>query len=481
MELEPVIGLEVHAELSTDSKMFCGCSTEFGGEPNTRTCPVCLGLPGVLPVINRRAVEYGIRLALALNCKIKSKSLFHRKNYFYPDMPKDFQISQYDVPLSVEGFLEVDMGDYVRRVGITRVHLEEDTGKSIHVGESGRIHAAEYSLEDFNRAGIPLVEIVSEPDIQSPEEARAYMQLLKSILEQLGVSDCKMEEGSLRCDGNVSVRLAGGSLGTKVEIKNMNSFRALQRALSYEVERQRELLEASGTLKQETRHWDDAAGITHPLRSKEEAFDYRYFPEPDLVPLEPDPGWVKEIESTLPELPQARGSRLISEFGLSRKEAALLSNNRSLGDYFEKVIEFHNDVRAACNWVTGDLLYLFNQSDVSPEDSALTPEGLAEMLDLIADGTISGKMAKEVLKQSFETGEKPGAVVEKAGMAQMSDAEELEKIVEEVISTNPKSVEDIRSGKEQALKFLIGQVMKMTKGKANPKLTNEILREKLDI
>jgi len=478
MKYETIIGLEIHAELSTDSKMFCGCSALFGGEPNTNTCPVCLGHPGSLPVANRTAIEYTIMLALALNCQITPRSVFHRKNYFYPDMPKNFQISQYDVPLSTGGCIDVDMGDRDRKVGITRVHLEEDTGKSIHIGESGRIHGADYSLEDFNRAGIPLAEIVTEPDIRSPEEARAFMQLLRATLEYLDISGCKMEEGSLRCDANISVAV-DGKFGTKVEIKNMNSFRALFRALSYEEDRQRHVLEQGGELIQETRHWDDVAGKTHPLRSKEEAFDYRYFPEPDLVPVEPDPEWVEKLRANLPELPQERLHRFIEQFGLSRDIASMMTGEKALADYFEKAVETGQDTKELAKWVAGDLSAMLREAAVPIQGCPVTPRWLGELVALVDRKVISGKMAKDVLREAFETGKGPQQVVDEKGLSQIADAGELEVVVDEIIAENPSAADDMRGGKEQALKFLMGQVMKKTRGKANPDVASRLLKQKL--
>lgn len=479
MGFETVIGLEIHVELSTLSKMFCGCSTQFGGLPNTRTCPVCLGHPGSLPVANRRAVEYTILLGIALNCEIAESSIFHRKNYFYPDMPKNYQISQYDIPLAFAGHLDLEMGGYSRRVGITRVHLEEDTGKSIHVGESGRIHGADYSMEDFNRAGIPLAEIVTEPDIRSSDEARAFLQLLRATIEYLDISDCKMEEGSLRCDANISVS-SDGERGTKVEIKNMNSFRAVHRALAYEAERQRFQLEQGRPVVQETRHWDDAAGKTHTLRSKEEAFDYRYFPEPDLVPLEPDRGWVEGLKAGLPELPAARKSRFVSRYGLAEGIAETFASEKALADYFEAAVETGQDPVELSKWIAGDLLSLVRESVVPVSQCPVGPRGIGELVALISDQVISGKMAKEVLKESFQSGKPPGSIVKSRGLSQIADEAELEAIVTGVIEENPDAARDYREGKEQALKFLMGQVMKKTRGKANPGLATELIKKSLD-
>jgi aspartyl-tRNA(Asn)/glutamyl-tRNA(Gln) amidotransferase subunit B len=478
MKLETIIGLEIHAELNTRSKMFCGCETAFGGPPNSKTCAVCLGHPGSLPVANREAVGDTILLGLALNCEISPRSIFHRKNYFYPDMPKNFQISQYDVPLTRNGHLEMDVGGKTLRVGITRVHLEEDTGKSIHVGESGRIHGADFSLEDFNRAGIPLAEIVTEPDLRSPEEARAFMQLLRATLEYLGISDCKMEEGSLRCDANISIAV-DGQLGTKVEIKNMNSFRALQRALAFEEERQRFAIESGEKLMQETRHWDDASGTTHPLRSKEEAFDYRYFPEPDLVPIEPDPAWVEELRGRLPELPQARLDRFREQYGLAEETAAMLTSEKALADYFENAVETGQDPVELAKWIAGDLVALLKEAVVPVRSCPVGPRGLGELVALVAQKIISGKMAKDVLKEAFQSGRSPAEIVESGGLSQIADSGEMEQVVDEVIADNPAAADDLRAGKEQALKFLMGQVMKKTRGKANPEMASDLIRKKL--
>ena len=478
MEYETVIGLEIHAELNTASKMFCGCAATFGGDPNTKTCPICLGHPGVLPVANRAAIANTILLGLALNCEVTPRSIFHRKNYFYPDMPKDFQISQYDIPLTAGGWLEVEMDGYERRVGITRVHLEEDTGKSIHIGESGRIHGAEHSLEDFNRAGIPLAEIVSEPDLRGPEEARVFLQLLRATLEYLGISDCKMEEGSLRCDANVSLGV-GGELGTKVEIKNMNSFRALSRALAYEVERQRFALEQGQPIVQETRHWDDAAGMTSPLRSKEEAFDYRYFPEPDLVPIEPDADWVEVIRARMPELPVEKLHRFEKDFKLPPEIATMLTSEKAMADYFENAVQTGQDPVELAKWIAGDLAALLKDASIPIDACPLKPTGLGELVALLAQRVISGKMAKDVLREAFESGKTPRVIVADRGLSQIADSSEIESVVDEVIIENPEAAEDMRQGKEAALKFLMGQVMKKTRGKANPSMASDVLRKKL--
>jgi len=480
VQYETIIGLEIHAELSTQSKMFCGCSTLFGEEPNTQVCPVCLGHPGSLPMINRKAVEYTIKIGLALNCQISQFTQFHRKNYFYPDMPKNYQISQYDLPLCIGGYVDIDMENYTRRVGITRVHLEEDTGKLIHIGETGRISEAEYALVDFNRAGIPLVEIVTEPDIRSPEEAKVFVQKLKNILEHLEVSDCNMEQGSLRCDANISVRPLGQEkYGTKTEIKNLNSFKALQRGLAYELERQKKILEEGGEVIQETRHWDENNNVTSPLRTKEEVHDYRYFPEPDLVPMEPDPAWLEEIRLSLPELPDASLARLMETYKLSRYDAQYLTSSKAIGDFFEECAKSYPNPKIIANWIMGDFTSLLKESNLEIDQSAVTPKHLVELLKLIDKGTISGKMAKEIFKEVFETGKLPQIIVEEKGLVQITDEEEVGKIIDLVIEENPQVVQDYRQGKEKALVFLVGQVMKLTKGRANPQLVNKLLRERM--
>ncbi|MDI6830041.1 MAG: Asp-tRNA(Asn)/Glu-tRNA(Gln) amidotransferase subunit GatB [Actinomycetota bacterium] len=477
---EAVIGLEIHAELKTRSKMFCACDASFGGEPNTRTCPVCLGLPGVLPVLNRRAVELAVRLALALHCEIAPYSIFHRKNYFYPDMPKNFQISQYDLPLGVGGYLDLEEEGEAFRVGITRVHLEEDTGKTVHVSESGRIHGSEYSLEDFNRAGVPLLEIVTEPDIRAPEQARAFMQELKSIMEHLEVSDCRMEEGSLRCDANVSLRPLGSSrLGVKTEVKNMNSFRALQRALAYEIRRQQEVLEGGGEVVQETRHWDADANVTTPLRTKEYAYDYRYFPEPDLVPLELDRAFIASVEEALPELPAQRRRRLREEYGLPAHDAAILTSSKAMGDFYEAAVAAGADPKAVSNWMMGELSAYLNAKGMEIGEVPVTPARLAAMIKLVEKGTISGKIAKSVFEEMLESGRDAEEIVAERGLTQISDQGELEAVVEEVVKENPGVVEDFRKGKEKAASFLVGQVMRKTRGRANPQLVNELLQRRL--
>ncbi len=479
-EYESVIGLECHVELSTATKMFCGCRNEFGAPPNTNVCPVCLGHPGSLPVPNEKAIEYIVRIGLALDCRVAPHSVFHRKNYFYPDMPKNFQISQYDLPICVDGHLDIAVDGATRRVGITRVHQEEDTGKTSHGSVSGRIHEADSALVDYNRAGVPLVEVVSEPDIRTPEEAGAYLRELRATLEALGVSDVRMEEGSLRCDANISTRHAGeDALGVKVEIKNLNSIRSLERALRFEEARQRAALEAGEPLVQETRHWDEDGGATSTLRSKEEAFDYRYFPEPDLPPLEPDTAWVEEIRASLPELPAAKRARYVRELGLKPEPALLLADSAATAAFFEETLALGAEPRAAANWITQDLAGLANKARVELADSRVTPAHVADLVRLVADGTISATGGKQILEVAFETGEPAEAIVEAHGLRQVTDTAALEAWVDDAIAENPGPVEQFKGGKEGILGFLVGQVMKKSGGSANPKVVNELLRARL--
>jgi aspartyl-tRNA(Asn)/glutamyl-tRNA(Gln) amidotransferase subunit B len=473
MEYEAIIGLEVHAQLLTKSKMFCGCSADyFTAEPNTLVCPVCLGMPGTLPVTNQKAVEYTIMTALALNCTIAEVSVFSRKNYFYPDLPKGYQISQYDLPLSRDGWLEIEVDGKTKRIGIERVHLEEDTAKLVHVGG--------HSLVDFNRAGVPLMEIVSRPDIRTPEEARQYLTKLRTILRYLGVNSGNMEEGAMRCEANISLRPVGGKeLGTKVEIKNLNSFRSVKMALEYEIERQRKILEAGGTIEQETMGWDEARGVTVVQRTKEYAHDYRYFPEPDLPPLVLSREWVEEIKAKLPELPDAKRDRFVEQYGLSRYDASVLTAERAVADYFEAYVRAYPDAKTVANWITGELFRLLKAADIEIEAVKITPDALAELLTLVEKGTISIRIAKDVFAEIFETGRPATEIVEERGLAQISDVEELSRIVEQVIAENPGPVEEYLRGKEPVLRFLVGQVMKATRGRANPRLVNELFREKL--
>jgi aspartyl-tRNA(Asn)/glutamyl-tRNA(Gln) amidotransferase subunit B len=478
---ETVIGLECHVELSTKTKMFCGCRNEFGAEPNTLTCPVCLGHPGSLPVPNREAIARIVKIGLALGSEIAPRSVFHRKNYFYPDMPKNFQISQYDLPVCVGGHLDVELADgSTTRVGITRVHMEEDTGKTAHGSASGRIHEAEYALIDYNRAGVPLVECVSEPDMRSPEEAAAYLRELRALLGSLDVSDVRMEEGSLRCDANVSVRPPGTeALGTKVEIKNMNSVRSLERALVFEVSRQIAALEAGEPLVQETRHWDEDSGTTKTMRSKEEAFDYRYFPEPDIPALEPADSWIEEIRASLPQLPQARRTRYVDELGLKPEVARVLVADRPATILFEETVALGAEPAASANWITQDLAGLRNEADASADATVVGASHIAEIVALVGDGTLSGAAAKKALEEAFQTGDAIADIVERRGLRQVSDAGELGGVVDRVVAENADAAEKFRAGNESVIGFLVGQVMKASGGSANPKLAQELLRERL--
>jgi aspartyl-tRNA(Asn)/glutamyl-tRNA(Gln) amidotransferase subunit B len=471
---ETVVGLEVHVELHTKSKIFCGCSTSFGAPPNTHTCPVCLGHPGVLPVLNRQAVEYAMKAAMALNCEIAEWCKFDRKNYFYPDSPKAYQISQYDQPIGSNGWIDIEVNGETKRIGITRLHLEEDAGKLTHIeGGFG-------SLADFNRVGTPLVEIVSEPDIRSPEEAKAYLEKLRAIMLYCEVSDVKMEEGSLRCDANISLRPRGQKeFGTKTELKNMNSFRGVQRGLEYEQLRQAEVLESGGRIVQETRRWDEAQGKTFSMRSKEDAHDYRYFPDPDLVRLHIDDEWKARVKASIPELPDARRARYTQQYGLSSYDAGVLTASKKLADFFEESLKYTSDAKASANWIMGDLLGYLNANGLELEDVKITGQGLGEMIGLIEKGTISTKIAKTVFKSMIESGKSPQQIVEEQGLVQISDEGAILSIVDAVIAANPQSVEDYRGGKDKAIGFLVGHIMKETKGKANPGLVNKLLMERL--
>jgi aspartyl-tRNA(Asn)/glutamyl-tRNA(Gln) amidotransferase subunit B len=474
---ETVIGLECHVELATATKMFCGCRNEFGSPPNSSVCPICLGHPGTLPVPNEKAIDYIVRIGLALDCRIAPYSLFHRKNYFYPDMPKNFQISQYDVPVCVGGHLDVEVDGDVRRVGITRVHMEEDTGKTSHAGATGRISGAEYALVDYNRAGVPLVEVVSEPDMRTAEEARAYFTELRAILEALGVSDVRMEEGSLRCDANISIRPPGQpDLGTKIEVKNLNSIRSLYRALKFEQERQIAALSAGQPLLQETRHWDEQRGITTPGRSKEYASDYRYFPEPDLTPIEPDEAWIERLRAELPELPSARRSRFMQAYGLDRRQAVLVA---AWPSFFEQAVALGADPKVAANWMAGDIAASLREREETLVGSLITPRHVADLARLLGEGAISSAGAKAALARAFDTGDSIDAIVDAQGLRQVSDTGALQAVVEEVVAENPGPAEQFRNGKEGALNALVGQVMKKTKGSANPQLAADLLRKRL--
>ncbi|UOF92251.1 Asp-tRNA(Asn)/Glu-tRNA(Gln) amidotransferase subunit GatB [Fodinisporobacter ferrooxydans] len=468
MEFETVIGLEVHVELATKSKIFCNCSTEFGAPPNTNVCPICLGHPGVLPVLNEHALELAVKASMALNCNISEISKFDRKNYFYPDSPKAYQISQYDQPVGLGGYIEIEVNGETKRIGITRVHLEEDAGKSTHTMGG--------TLVDFNRVGVPLIEIVSEPDIRTPEEARLYLEKLKAIMQYCEISDCKMEEGSLRCDANISLRPVGQlKFGTKAELKNMNSFRNVQRGLEYEQERQRDILLSGGQVVQETRRWEEASATTTSMRGKEEAHDYRYFPDPDLVKLMIDEGMKARIREMIPELPTERKQRLIQEFGLPEYDADVLTASKELADFFDRTVKLVADPKLASNWIMGELLGFLNQNSLELKDSKMSAEHLGQMIALLENGTISSKIAKTVFKSMMETGQDPDTIIQEQGLVQISDEGALLQIIDQVIAKNPKSVEDFKAGKEKAIGALVGQVMKETKGKANPQLVNQLL------
>ncbi len=475
---ETVIGLEVHAQLLTRSKMFCGCATAFGAAPNSQTCPVCQGMPGVLPVLNRRAVEFGITTALAFDCRVNPACRFARKHYYYPDMPKNFQISQYEEPLAEDGWLEVEVDGATRRIGIQRLHLEEDVGKLLH---EGTLETAQASLVDYNRSGVPLMETVSKPDIRSPEEAAAYLHAFRAVLVYLGVCDGNMEEGSLRCDANVSLRPRGATeLGTKVEIKNMNSFKNVQRALEFEVRRQAGALAAGERIVQETRLWDAERGATRSMRSKEYAHDYRYFPEPDLVPLEIDRAWVDALRAGLPELPRQRRERFARQYGLPAYDAGLLTQSRALADYFEAAAREFPQPKLVSNWVMSELLRVLPGDDERAiRDTRITPARLAGLLRLVANGTISGKIAKDVFQKMFVSGEDAQAIVAREGLTQVADESALAAIIDQVMAGNPKALDDYRKGKTAAAKALVGQVMKATGGRANPAVVNRLLEEKL--
>jgi aspartyl-tRNA(Asn)/glutamyl-tRNA(Gln) amidotransferase subunit B len=479
---EAVIGIECHVELKTASKMFCGCPNEFGGEPNTKVCPVCLALPGALPVPNKLAIELMVRAGLAFDAEIPVYSKFDRKNYFYPDMPKDYQISQYDMPITNGGVVHYWLADGTKKsCRLTRIHLEEDTGKSTHAGSGdGRIAGSTYSLVDYNRAGVPLMECVGEPDIRSADEAVGYLEALKRTFIELGVSDVKMEEGSLRCDANVSVRLVGASeYGTKAEIKNMNSFRSVHRAIESEIDRQISVIESGGRVIQETRGWDEAAGVTHSMRSKEQAHDYRYFPDPDLVPLELDRAMIEGIRASMPPVPFVRFERYTETFGISVIQTTQLVDNPPLAAYFDRVVALGAPPTVALNFVLGELSRLANESGISVADGKLTPEALAELIALLEAKTINSKIAKDVIVRLWEAGGSAKAIVEAEGLAQVSDSGAIATFVDDVIAANADGVASYKAGKENVLKFLVGQVMKASRGKANPVMVESLLREKL--
>jgi aspartyl-tRNA(Asn)/glutamyl-tRNA(Gln) amidotransferase subunit B len=474
MEIVPVIGLEVHAQLKTKTKIFCSCSTEFGAPPNTHTCPVCLGMPGVLPVLNKKVVEYALRMALATDCTIERESRFARKNYFYPDLPKGYQISQYELPIAQHGSIHIQANDTKKRIGITRIHMEEDAGKLIHDPYRP------VSKVDFNRTGVPLIEIVSEPDIRSPEEAGAYLRQLRAIVRYIGISDGNLEEGSFRCDANVSIMPQGTDiLGTRTELKNLNSFKHVEKAIQYEIERQKEIVVDGGRIVQETRLWDPDKGRTFSMRGKEDAHDYRYFPDPDLLPLVVDDEWVARISQNLPELPEAKKDRFMKAYELSAYDAEVLTSSRELADYFEACVKLIPQPKLVSNWVTGPLLALLNLAGKSIVDSPVSHEYLAELLQLIVDDTISSKIAKSVFDEMAQTGKTPKKIIEAKGLVQVTDVSAIDTVVSDVLSKNPKEVDAYRNGKTKLMGFFVGQVMKQTQGKANPKVVNEILREKL--
>lgn len=477
MEYEPVIGLEVHAQLLTRSKIFCGCSTTFGEEPNTQTCPVCTGQPGSLPVLNRKAVEFAIKIGLATHCRIAPYSVFARKNYFYPDLPKGYQISMYEFPLAEDGFIEITLQGMKKRIGIIRIHMEEDAGKLKH-GETPE--TARFSYVDFNRTGVPLVEIVSGPDIRSPQEAAEYLRRLRAILQYLEVCTGDMEKGTFRCDANVSVRPRGETqFGTRTELKNMNSFRHVEKALEYEIKRQIRVLEEGEAIIQETRLWDASQNITVSMRGKEEAHDYRYFPDPDLVPLKVGEDWIEEIRQSLPELPDRKKERFIQEYRLPEYDAEILTSTKAMANYFEACVRLFPDAKTVSNWMMGDLLRELKKDDREVDQCPVTPQHLAGMLSMMKDGTISGKLAKDVFEEMYRTGDLPEKIVKEKGWIQILDTGEIEGAIERVMTANPKLIEDYQRGKEKVFGFLVGEVMKQTKGKANPKLVNELLRKKL--
>ena len=472
MRYETVIGLEIHAELATESKIYCSCSTAFGAEPNTQTCPICTGMPGVLPVLNKKVVEYAVKAGLAMNCDITEYGKQDRKNYFYPDLPKAYQTSQYDEPICRNGHLDIDMDGGVRRIGITRIHIEEDAGKLIH----DPIHGI--SLIDYNRCGVPLIEIVTEPDMRSPEEAKAFLESVKAILEYTGISDCKMQEGSLRCDVNLSLRPEGQErFGTRTEMKNINSFRAAVRAMESEILRQKELLEDGKEVVQSTRRWDDEKGMSYEMRSKEDSHDYRYFPEPDLVPIVISQEWLESIRSTLPELPAERRKRYTAELGLSDYDAAYLTSSKKLSDFFEDVIRFDVPAKSAANQLIGDIQRILRERNI--ETIPFAPQRLAEVIRLTENGTISSSAAKKVVEVLFETDDDPKEIAKKLGLLQLNDVTALQGIVEKVLWENPRAVKEYQSGKEKAFGFLVGQVMRLSKGSGNPKLITEILKSEL--
>lgn len=473
MDYEAVIGLEVHAQLKTASKLFCSCSTQFGSAPNSQVCPVCSGMPGILPVLNKKAIDYAIKMALAVNCQINPSNRFARKNYFYPDLPKAYQISQYAQPLAEFGYLDISANGESKRIGITRIHMEEDAGKLMHEGGTK-------SQVDFNRCGVPLIEIVSEPDIRSSEEAKEYMTALRDILDYLEICDCNMEEGSLRCDANISLRPKGQEkFGTKTELKNMNSFRFLQKALEYEIERQTHILDEGGTIIQETRLWDEGKGITLSMRTKEEAHDYRYFPEPDLVPVEVDDKWIEQLKSELPELPEARRSRFSSQYSIPEYDAKMLTGSKAVANYYEQCVKLYDDPKTVSNWILGELFRVLKEEKIAIDQCRITPKHLTGLLKEIRQGTISGKIAKTVFEEMAQTGKDPKIIISEKGLQQIADPAAVEEMIDKVFQEHPGPVADYRGGKQKSFGFLVGQVMKASRGKANPQLVNELLKKKL--
>ena len=473
MEYEPVIGLEVHIQLLTKTKIFCSCSTDFGASPNTHVCPVCLGMPGVLPVLNKQVVEYAIRLGVALNCKINRFSRFARKNYFYPDLPKGYQISQYELPILEGGFVEIYTDGEFKKIALERIHMEEDAGKTIHKGDG--------SYVDLNRAGVPLLEMVSMPVMHTPQEAGEYLRSIRKIVRYLGICDGNMEEGSMRCDANISVRPKGETkLGTKAELKNMNSFKHVEKALEYEIERQITAIENGEKIVQETRLWDEKAGITKSMRSKEEAFEYRYFPDPDLVPLLIDDEWIEDVKKEVPELPKERLERFMRDYSLKFDDARILTEEKQLADFFEEALGSSSNHKAVANWILTELLGYLNKDNKSVTDTLVKPKDIGELVELIDSNTISGKIAKTVFKDMYETGKSPKQIIDEKGLVQITDTKLIEDLADKIIASNPKAVSQYKSGKKNTIGFFVGQIMKETKGKANPKIVNEILSKKLE-
>ena len=479
MDYEVVIGCEVHVELKTKTKIFCSCPTDFGGEPNTHVCPVCLGLPGTLPVLNKKVLEYAIKAGLALNCEIAQFSKFDRKNYFYPDLTKAYQISQFDLPICKNGYIDIETGKGEKRIGITRIHMEEDAGKLVHQGNT--ITTSAGSLVDYNRAGVPLIEIVSEPDMRSAEEVLEFLSSLKAIIEYTGVSDARMEQGSLRCDVNLSLRPAGQiAFGTRAEIKNLNSFRSVERVIQYEINRQTDILESGGKVIQETRTWDESKGRTYSLRSKEDSDEYRYFPEPDLPPVIVMEDYIEKLRAELPEMPKEKRQRMIDKDGLPEYDAGIITASKALVDFYDAVHTYYGDAKKISNWIMGELLAKVNAEGIELDALKIQPEQMAALLKLVDSGEISGKIAKKVFAEMFETGKNPDDIIKEQGLKQISDETELKTMIEQVAETNPKSVEDYKAGKTKALGFLVGQIMKQSRGQANPAVINRLLVDKLN-